>query len=455
MAEFGEPLSGRELDVLRAVGDGASNKEVALQLVISQNTVKVHLRNIYTKLGVSSRTEAVTAGIQQGLVVLPGSESTEAEEVEVAPVSETAAAPEEIAQESETAVASSKRFSLGRTEIALILVFAAVVVLLGIFGWQNLAAPDVVTPEPFVEESIGETRWLRNRPMPEGKAGMAVAAVGLEVYEIGGETAAGATNSVAAYNTTDHTWIEKAAKPTAVSETTAAILFGEIYVPGGRLVDGSVTAVVEAYSPANDAWRPIAALPQPVAGGLALSDGSFLYLFGGWDGSDYLDTAYVYDPSADSWRPLTPMSQPRAFASGEFVTGQLYVVGGTDGTELAVCQTYDPVSEVWADCPEMLLPRANGGAATLLNKLYIFGGGLDDSGDLTYSEVYDPANQTWQVVNTPLIAEAAPWTSLGVTSVETRIYVLGGYRDNVLTDDTLVYSPFVYQTYIPAASAGQ
>ena len=448
MAELGESLSERELDVLRAITEGASNKEVAQILTISQNTVKVHLRNVYTKLGVSSRTEAVTAGIQQGLVTLPGTELVE-------PVATAPVGGNSQPIESETAISPSSRFSLNRTEIFLILFVLVAVVLIGLFSWQNLAAPDAATPEPFVEEPIGETRWLRNRPMPVGTAGMAVAAVGLEVYEIGGETAVGVTNAVAAYNITDHVWTEKAAKPTAVSDVTAAVLFGEIYVPGGRLVDGSVTAVVEAYSPANDAWRPAAALPQPASGGLTLSDGSFLYFFGGWNGTQYLDTAYVYDPGADSWRPLSPMAQPRAFAAGEYVTGQLYVVGGTDGAELAVCQYYDPVAETWSDCPDMLSQRAGAGAATLLNKLYILGGSLDDNGEVSYSEAYDPVARTWQVVNTPTLTEAAPWTNLGVTNVETRIYALGGQRGNTFLADTLVYSPFVYQTFIPAASSGQ
>ncbi|MEJ2750144.1 MAG: LuxR C-terminal-related transcriptional regulator [Anaerolineae bacterium] len=451
MAEFGEPLSDRELDVLREVANGASNKDVARILVISQNTVKVHLRNIYTKLGVSSRTEAVTAAIQQGWVTLPGIEgtSTSDDEVEDAPgAAET--------DEPETAVSPpKKRFPLTRTELSLTLFTIVAVILIGLFSWQNLAAPDEATPEPFEETHIGETRWLRNRPMPQGKAGMAVVAVGLEVYEIGGETAVGVTNAVAAYNTTEHVWIDKAAKPTAVSDATAAVLFGEIYVPGGRLADGSVTAVVEAYSPANNAWRPVAALPQPVTGGLTLSDGSFLYLFGGWNGAEYLDTAYVYDPGADTWRPLAPMSQPRAFAAGQLVTGQLYVVGGTNGTELAVCQAYDPVAEAWIDCPDMLAPRAGAGAATLLNKLYVLGGGMDETGDVTFSEVYDPVTQTWQVINTPMMSESTPWTNLGVANVETRIYALGGYRGGTLSADTLVYSPFVYQTFIPAASSGK
>lgn len=51
-------LSEREQDVLQLAAAGLSNKEIAAQLVVSENTVKFHLQNIYTKLGVSNRTEA-------------------------------------------------------------------------------------------------------------------------------------------------------------------------------------------------------------------------------------------------------------------------------------------------------------------------------------------------------------------------------------------------------------
>lgn len=61
-------LSARELDVLRLVAEGMSNRDVAARLHISENTVKNHMRAVHEKLGVSSRTEAVVTAARDGLL---------------------------------------------------------------------------------------------------------------------------------------------------------------------------------------------------------------------------------------------------------------------------------------------------------------------------------------------------------------------------------------------------
>jgi len=65
-----EPLSQRELDVVRAAAKGWTNREIAQALDISDRTVQGHLANIFAKLQVSSRTEVVTLALQTGLITL-------------------------------------------------------------------------------------------------------------------------------------------------------------------------------------------------------------------------------------------------------------------------------------------------------------------------------------------------------------------------------------------------
>jgi len=65
-----EPLTPRESEVLQMLAAGLGNKEIAVKLCISDHTVKFHVASILGKLGVASRTEAVSLGIRRGLVLL-------------------------------------------------------------------------------------------------------------------------------------------------------------------------------------------------------------------------------------------------------------------------------------------------------------------------------------------------------------------------------------------------
>jgi two-component system, NarL family, response regulator YdfI len=65
-----EPLTARESEVLALLAAGAGNKEIAAKLRISEHTAKFHVSSILGKLGASSRTEAVTRGYRQGLILI-------------------------------------------------------------------------------------------------------------------------------------------------------------------------------------------------------------------------------------------------------------------------------------------------------------------------------------------------------------------------------------------------
>lgn len=493
MPELGDPISERELDVLNCLAEGDSNREIAEKLSISHNTVKVHVRNIFSKLGVSSRTEATTVALQKGVLSIPGIDVDEADEE--AGEGGNGEAPQEAergerildsvpdagrssfssADDSGSAVEevpTTQPEEIGRQPparlplyiIGLIAVSALLLAGLAAGGFLNGGAtaeptPPVVETEAsppadlFPETEIGEN-WFSSRPLPRPRARMALATVGLDLYVIGGETASGIDSSVTIFETQGRRWRAGASKLTAIADAAADVLAGEIYVVGGYGDNGRATAVVEAYSPLNDGWRPVTPLPQAVAGATVLTTNGRLYVFGGEDRSSVLDEAFVYEPATQEWRELPSLQQARTFAVGGVLGGKVYVVGGSDGQKaLASCELFDPLSETWDMCPEMQEARAAAGASVLLNKLYVLGGGLDDQ--VTSGELYDGNSNSWSRIETPMLADSPGWPHLGVASVETHIYALGGMLQGELSDELYVYRPLVYQFFIPAASAGR
>lgn len=515
MAELNESLSERELEVLEEVMQGAANKEIALSLSISPNTVKVHLRNIYTKLGVSSRTEASMMALERGLVRMPGSNADEeGQQEELGQEQEEendGVAIEDVEQEvAELAMMATTTAEVGESEPPLAegkqeqeITWAApeaitptesevlatephkrdwrpwgllgvALLLLPVVWWLGgadagvgddpVATVAVVVSEEilptatavFELERLNEPRWLRSRPLPAPAAHMALVASGNTLYHIGGEREGRVLDEVLLYETNTRAWRAVSPKPTAVADTTGAVLL-EIYVPGGRTAEGKPTAVVEAYSRTSETWRTVSSLPQPVLGGLTLVAGSRLYYIGGWNGANYLDTLYAYDPSTDAWELLPAMPTARAFAMGGTVENKLYVLGGENETAetLAICEVYDPEQERWASCESMTTARAAGGAAVVLNKLYVLGGQVTGT-ERPYGEVFDPESGRWQIINTPVAGQESGVLAgeqyVGVASVEAQIYLVGGRIDTErVADTTLIYAPPIYQTYLPSA----
>ncbi|MFI7444723.1 response regulator [Nonomuraea indica] len=71
MRDPGTALSAREIEILELLASGAGNREIARRLFITEATVKTHLVHVYSKLGVDTRTAAVTAAVERRLIRLP------------------------------------------------------------------------------------------------------------------------------------------------------------------------------------------------------------------------------------------------------------------------------------------------------------------------------------------------------------------------------------------------
>jgi len=430
-------LTDRELELLKLVATGASNQQIALQLYISVNTVKVHLRNIFQKLGVESRTEATMYAVRQGWVVLEGLE-VQLEEEEVIELPEA---------------------RLPAWQRLLFVVASAVLAVLVLNPPSPMAlvhGGSAFTDLPGGPQESGLTpgsaRWESRAGMPTARARLATVAWNGKVYAIAGDTADGVSAAVEIYDPSTDTWTRGSSKPRPVRNVSAAVLNGRIFVPGGFSPLDQAMASVETYDPVRDTWEEAPALPAPLFGYAIVAVGDKLYLFGGSDGIAYSDSVWIYDPNEERWISGTPLRKARAFLSAAVSDERVYLFGGYDGNEeFALCESYDPAAESAGKDPwKALTPmtETRGGLASVAvdESVYILGGGW--TGYLSYNERYDIATDTWAQVDTPLLGQ---WRNLGAALIdnpsEAVVYAVGGWSGRYLSDNQAYTA--VFRVFLP------
>jgi DNA-binding CsgD family transcriptional regulator len=440
-----EPLSEREMELVELLGQGLSNREIAQNLFISPNTVKVHLRNIYAKLHVSSRTEATMVALRQGLIEieLPGQEDETAE-------SSAATAAQETPDEQPAAHAQPLRLWQH-----IYLVASVLLVALGFWlTWPRVAQQTGPFPGPQPmgsRQPPGTTsRWSALAQLSKPRRRHAIAVQGNRVYAIGGETSQGITGAVEIYDPETDDWNPGADKPSPAADIGAVVLGDRIYCPGGILADGTFSDLLELYAPEQDGpgrWTTGTPLPYPTSAYASAAHGNALYLFGGWDGTSYSDATLKYDPAAKQWSVLRAMPTPRAYAGAGTVGDRIYVVGGYDGqAELDTCQVYDPLLDQWDTCPPLNAPRGGAGVAVVEETLYVIGGGwksyLVANEYLTLSGDTPPS---WKTFPSPLLQE---WRNLGVAANGTFIYAVGGWDGEFMAVNQAYRA--LFRIYLPS-----
>ncbi len=477
-------LSERELQVLEKIATGASNKQIADDLIISIHTVKVHVRNIYGKLGVQSRTEATVRAVQEGWIVIPETNGgTKEAEIEIVATPEPQLPEKEIEHESVATaelspVESDKKESepepqffeqvvfspnspsttLSRWQqiyLAVVTFLALVVAIAPVLPPQNMAKPNLSVP--IIPKTLptppppAPRNWSFKAPLRSARASLGLVAVAEKIFAIGGVGIDNqVTRLVEIYDSSSNSWTVGGSKPTAVANVQAVVLADQIYVPGGCDGRGQANDGLEIYDPRHDSWKVGQSLPQPRCGYGLVAFKEKLYLFGGWDGQAFVDTVLVFSIKKDKWTVLNrPMPQAKGYLGTVVLSDTIYIVGGYDGKqELAQTYIFDPKTENWLEKSPMKHGRSGLGLVSGANHLYAIGGGRTES--LTISEEYDPKTNTWTDFTTPF---ATPWRDMGLAVVDTTLYAVGGWNDGEQKHmEAVVSYQFVYRLFLPVST---
>ncbi|MGC9520794.1 MAG: Kelch repeat-containing protein [Anaerolineae bacterium] len=450
-AEEGEPLTERELEITELVAEGLTNREVAERLYLSHNTVKVHLRNIFVKTGVASRTELSMLAVQERWITVPGV----TEEMEPGSADRDLDGSHQPVGAERTGTRSRlPRWPWQRwASVAFGLLLALTVLILP----QRRSTPTVASgPGDIfgssstiaeIPELAVESGWQELAPLPVRRAGMAVAAMGEHLYVIGGMSDSGPSSRVDIYDTAADAWREGADRPVALSNVSAVALENEILVPAGCDSDWIPDAISHRYLSDEDTWTEAAPLPNPLCAYAVTAYGGRAFVFGGWDGEAFRAHTYVYDPEADEWEELAPPSQARGFGAAAALADRIFYLGGYDGNrERATCEVYFPETDTWDTCPSMLQPRGGLGAVAIGGRIYAIGGGWQTP--LGFNERYTPATDQWSVMETPIVGE---WRNLGAAPSETSIYVVGGWSGTDFLNRTYAIEVMPWRVFIPGA----
>ena len=458
--EPGEPLTEREIEIVELVADGLTNREIAVRTYLSPNTVKVHLRNIFTKSGVSSRTELTVLAMQEGWITVPGiTDVQDSAEADVSAEEETQIEPET------PALPPWPRTRWAALAAGLILAIVALVLprqpagqaaVPTASGLVDQTSTVHVADVPVVGEN-GGARWEELTPLPVRRARMGVVAWGNSIYVVGGSEDDGPTGQLDIYDIDTTLWHSGAARPAALANVSIVALQDKdgnpyrLLVPGGCDANGAPQTVTHLYDPQSDTWSEGAPLPQPLCAYALAGYKGRAYLFGGWNGSTYQAVGYVYDSAASggagAWTEIARPAEARGFGAAATLADRIFYVGGYDDKrEWATCEVYLPEDNRWESCAPMLLPRGGLGLAAIGGRVYAIGGGWTTY--LGFNERYDPSTDTWTVVQTPIVGE---WRNLGLTVHETSLYVVGGwsgdYLNRVYAIEVLPWRVFIPTTF--------
>jgi N-acetylneuraminic acid mutarotase len=284
---------------------------------------------------------------------------------------------------------------------------------------------------PRADRALSGIGWTINAPIPEplgvAQGATVASADGSLIYHIGGITGAmTATNKVRVYSIADNTWFDAADIPVAPGIRTfgaAVELNGFVYVFGG--FDGTnILDTTWIYDEANDVWFQGTNMPEPRFDCAATTDGTVIWVAGGYQGFSAVDdshTGWRYDPNTNSWPEAhnipAQMGRSRAVL---LPNGDLHLLsGGFDGNTHMIINFLHYVDSR----PQIPFGVTDPAVVTDGVRIYVAGGGGPAPRAAGRTQIFNTVSRTWSLG--PPMPSGVDNTS-GVIANGT-LYVMGGY----------------------------
>jgi N-acetylneuraminic acid mutarotase len=217
--------------------------------------------------------------------------------------------------------------------------------------------------------------WTAGANMPKSRCCEGVAAVGDDIYVVGGYGSAGVLNNNQEYDTLTNTWTNRAPMPTARWALTAAAVNGIVYAIGGDLGNGQYQDIVEAYDPSTNMWSTKTPMPTVRNSLTSTVLNNVIYVIGGYNGTR-LSTVEAYDPATDTWTTDASLPLGVSYASVGTVNTAMVASGGYDnsGNTVRNTESWNGTAHAWQTRALAPSGRQAACAAGIGGSLYIAGG---------------------------------------------------------------------------------
>lgn len=330
-------LSERELQILLLVAQGLSNRQIAGQLDISDNTVKVHVRNIFVKINVASRTEASLYAVRHGLLVV------ENQPVAPAPIVEP---PPPLMVPVDT-MRPARRWHGW-----MLAVIAVVVIAGGGLVWWTTQPP--VAPV-IRQQSSAPTRWARLPALPNSQPDQQLVVYAGQLYAFTGNHGA----QWLQFDGATQTWIVLADLP--------------FVVPTGAKVwaDGAGLWVVGSddgrgvWRWDSQKWQVQPTIPATLEVAAVVRVDGVLLVLGQISATAGL-SAWTLSPQAQSWQPRVDFTHAVADVQLVVLEGVVYLFG--DGAHV---WRLDAAAQRWVADRDLPFVWSRGAVTTVLGSILV------------------------------------------------------------------------------------